>query len=186
MVKKHIPESVLERAAIVFTQWMGSIQSIIVHTCLFAASFSLWFFGVPFDSILLLLTTIVSLEAIYLSLFIQMTVNRNTQSLEEVEEDIEEIQKDIDEVQEDVGEIAEDVEGIEKDVDEIQADIDEVQKDIDEVQKDVDEIQEDVEEITEEETVEELADRTAKETLDKVVATLAKLTEEIEQLKNKK
>jgi peptidoglycan hydrolase CwlO-like protein len=44
-----------------------------------------------------------------------MTVNRNTQSLEEVEEDIDEIQ--------------EDVEGIEKDIDEMEKDIDEIQED---------------------------------------------------------
>lgn len=179
MVKKNEQLSRLERYALRFTKWMGSIQSIIVHTILFAVSFSLWFFGVEFDSILLLLTTIVSLEAIYLSLFIQMTVNRNTQSLEEVEEDIDEIQKDIDEVQEDVGEIAEDVEEIEKD-------IDEVQKDIDEVQKDVDEIQEDVEEMAEEETAEELADRKTRESLDKIEITLGKLIDEIEKIKGAK
>ncbi len=186
MVKKIEQLSVLERGAFRLTAWMGSIPSIILHTILFAAAFCSWFFGVPFDTILLLLTTIVSLEAIYLSLFIQMTVNRNTQSLEEVEEDIDEIQKDIDEVQEDVGEIAEDVEEIEKDIDEIQEDIDEVQKDVDEIEKDVDEIQEDVEEMTEEETAEELADRKTRESLDKIESTLAKLIEEIEKIKGGK
>ncbi|MBP9686358.1 MAG: DUF1003 domain-containing protein [Candidatus Doudnabacteria bacterium] len=186
MVKRIDQESLLERYAFRLTKWMGSIPSILLHTVLFVAAFSSWFFGVEFDTILLLLTTIVSLEAIYLSLFIQMTVNRNTESLEEVEEDIDEIQKDIDEVQEDVGEIAEDVEGIEKDVDEIQADIDEVQKDIDEVQKDVDEIQEDVEEITEEETAEDAANRKTRESLEKIETTLGKLMEEIEKIKGSK
>jgi low affinity Fe/Cu permease len=51
----------------------------------------------------------VSLEAIYLAIFIQMTVNQNTQSLREVEVDIDEIQENIDEIQEDVDEIQEDV-----------------------------------------------------------------------------
>jgi peptidoglycan hydrolase CwlO-like protein len=64
---------------------------------------------------LLVLTTAVSLEAIYLALFIQMTVNKNTKSLADVEEDIEEI--------------AVDVEGIEKDIDEIQEDVEEIEKD---------------------------------------------------------
>jgi biopolymer transport protein ExbB/TolQ len=70
-------------------------------------------FGVNTDQVLLILTTVVSLEAIYLSIFIQMTVNRNTKSLEEVEADIDEIQ--------------EDVEGLEEDVEEISTDIDEIQ-----------------------------------------------------------
>ena len=60
-----------------------------------------------FDRMLLVLTTIVSLEAIYLSLFIQMTVNYTTQSIEEVESDIDEIQEDIQEMQEDVEEMNE-------------------------------------------------------------------------------
>lgn len=66
------------------------------------------------EIVLLVLTTAVSLEAIYLAIFIQMTVNRNTASLAEVEEDIDEIQEDIDEIQEDIDEIEE-----EEDKDEI-------------------------------------------------------------------
>lgn len=77
------------------------------------------FVGVPWNDILLVLTTIVSLEAIYLAIFIQISVNRNTQSLLEVEEDIDEIQEDIDEIQEDVDEIQEDVGEIQEEVDEI-------------------------------------------------------------------
>lgn len=46
---------------------------------------------------MLILTTAVSLEAIYLAIFIQMTVNRTSESLEEVEEDIEDLQEDIEE-----------------------------------------------------------------------------------------
>ena len=51
------------------------------------------------SDILLILTTIVSLEAIYLSIFIQITVNRNTQSLDDFEADIDEIQSDIDKIE---------------------------------------------------------------------------------------
>ena len=63
------------------------------------------FFNVSASDILLILTTIVSLEAIYLSIFIQITVNRQSAELEEVSEDIEEIQEDVEEIQEDVEEI---------------------------------------------------------------------------------
>ncbi|MEK7651958.1 MAG: hypothetical protein AAB351_02005 [Patescibacteria group bacterium] len=96
------------------TDWVGSTKSLIIHTALFIFIFALRFFNVSTNDILLILTTAVSLEAIYLSIFIQMTVNRNTQSLVAVEEDIDEIQedvekleKDVDEIQEDVGEIQE-------------------------------------------------------------------------------
>src|SRR6185503_19038880 len=77
------------------TQWIGSPQSIAVHTVFFIGIFSLRFWGVASSDILLILTTIVSLEAIYLSIFIQMTVNKHAEELEEVSEDIEEIQKDV-------------------------------------------------------------------------------------------
>ena len=89
---------------------VGSTASIVIHTILFVCAFGLVLLGVSFERVLLGITTVVSLEAIYLSLFIQMTVNRHTQSLEEVGEDIDEIQEDIDEINEDVGDIAEDLE----------------------------------------------------------------------------
>ncbi|HEV8601390.1 MAG TPA: hypothetical protein VGQ87_02210 [Patescibacteria group bacterium] len=82
------------------TDWIGSSSSIFVHTLFFVGIFVLYLYNVPFQDILLILTTVVSLEAIYLSIFIQMTVNRNTQSLVEVEEDIDEIQEDIDKLEE--------------------------------------------------------------------------------------
>lgn len=84
----------LEQAAIALTDRIGTPISLIIHTLLFIGIFSLRFFGVTTDYILLMLTTAVSLEAIYLSIFIQMTVNRATESLEEVEEDIEDIQEE--------------------------------------------------------------------------------------------
>lgn len=93
---------------------VGSILSLYIHTALFLFSFFLMLLGVPADRVLLILTTIVSLEAIYLAIFIQMTVNKNTESLEEVEEDLDEIQEDIDEIQEDIDEIEEEVDDIEE------------------------------------------------------------------------
>lgn len=53
---------------------------------------------------MLVLTTIVSLEAIYLAIFIQMTVNRSVESLREVEEDIEELAEDVEEIAEELEE----------------------------------------------------------------------------------
>lgn len=102
------------------TRSVGSVGSLILHTVLFIGAFLLALLGVAsLELILLVLTTIVSLEAIYLSIFIQMTVNRNTESLREVEEDIDEIQEDVEELGEDVEDIQEDIEEIQGDVEEM-------------------------------------------------------------------
>lgn len=113
-------KSHLESGAVRATEWIGTTDSLIAHTILFAACFIVVFIGISLNTVLLVLTTVVSLEAIYLAIFIQMTVNRNTQSLEEVEEDIEEIQEDVKEIETDVDEISEDVEEISGDIDKIQ------------------------------------------------------------------
>jgi len=98
------------------TSSIGSIPSLIMHTIFFIGIFALRLLHVATADILLILTTIVSLEAIYLSILIQITVNKQGQELEEVSEDIEEIQKDVDEIQEDVEDIQEDVEDIQEEV----------------------------------------------------------------------
>ncbi|MGC4234207.1 MAG: hypothetical protein QM594_14600 [Niabella sp.] len=119
----------LEHIADIATRWIGSTTSLVVHTLLFVIAFILPSLRiVSFDEMLLTLTTIVSLEAIYLAIFIQMSVNKNSQDIEEIQEDIEEIQEDVEEMQEDVEEIQEDVEEIQEDVEEIQEDVEELQE----------------------------------------------------------
>ena len=83
------------------TEWIGSPISIILHTMFFIAVYALIFFGWSFEEILTFLTNVVSIEAIYLALFIQMTVNKTSEDIEDVEEDIDDIEKDIDDIQED-------------------------------------------------------------------------------------
>ncbi len=166
----------LERWTENVTRWVGSRQSVVVHTIFFTGMLMLSLVGVKTDTVLLVLTTIVSLEAIYMSIFIQMTVNKNTYDIEEIQEDVEEIQEDVEGIEKDVDEIQEDVDEIQKDVDEIQEDVDEIQKDVDEIQEDVDEIEK------EEETPEQKHDR---ELLTKIEGTLGILIKEIEQLKKK-
>lgn len=95
----------LEKLALQLTNWVGTPTSILIHTLFFIGIFSLKFFGISTDQILLVLTTLVSLEAIYLAIFIQMTVNRNTQSLAGVEADIDDLQKDFDALEDDIEEI---------------------------------------------------------------------------------
>ena len=162
--KHHV--SLIER----FTRWIGSTSSLVFHTIAFIAAFSVGVFHiVPWELVLLVLTTLLSLEAIYLAIFIQITVNRNTASLREVEQDIDEIQVDIDEVQEDVAEISEDI-------DEVQVDMAEISEDIDEIQEDIDEVQEDIQE-------DDQAGRKRGAMIDEVSATLQKLLKDIEELK---
>jgi peptidoglycan hydrolase CwlO-like protein len=149
------PRFNLETVAVRATKFIGSTDSIIIHTILFVVAFVLYFFGITFDKILLVVTTIVSLEAIYLSIFIQMSVNYQANKLHAVA----------------------------KDVDEIQEDVEDIQEDVDEIQKDVDEIQEDVEEIQEEDETEEKEVEKEDETLSRIEKTLGILISEIAELK---
>jgi peptidoglycan hydrolase CwlO-like protein len=149
----------IQKAALGVTGWVGSLQSIVLHTIVFSASFIAVYVGaVSFDRMLLVLTTLVSLEAIYLAIFIQMTINIQQAALDEVEQDIDEIQGDIDEIQEDVDEIAEDV----------------------------DEIAEDVEEIIEDDKQDEAREQADHKTLEEIRGALGSLMQDIERLQNKK
>lgn len=156
-----VEKSLLERTSIKATRWIGSIQSLIVHTLFFIGIYSLSFFGFNLDRILLILTTILSFEAIYLAIFIQMTVNRNTAQLREVEKDIEDISEDIEDIQEDVEEISEDIEDIQEGVEEISEEEVEIEK------EEADKRRED------------------KLSLEKIEHTLVSLLKEIEELKKK-
>ncbi len=127
--KKIKMQSPVEKLSIHVTNWIGTPASVVVHTIIFSLCLFLFLIGLNIDTVLLVLTTAVSLEAIYLAIFIQMTVNRTTAKLDTVEEDIEDIQ--------------EDVQGLETDVEEISEDIDKIQ----------------VEEKTEEENTEESLDK---------------------------
>ncbi len=154
------PRDGIQKTALTITRWVGSPASIIIHTIIFVLSFFTVLFGwLPFDRMLLILTTIVSLEAIYLSLFIQMTINYTTEAVEDISEDVEEMQEDIGEIQEDV----------------------------DELQEDVEDISEDVGEMTEEEAVEEAEDEAREaqqqKTLSDIQTDLKKLMQDIERLK---
>lgn len=99
----------IESLSVRFTEWIGTPTSIVIHSIFFVGIFTLILFGVNIEDILLILTTAVSLEAIYLAIFIQMTVNRNTKALEAVEEDIEDIQEDVEDLEEEVEDISEDI-----------------------------------------------------------------------------
>ncbi|HRH24763.1 MAG TPA: hypothetical protein PLQ20_00280 [Candidatus Paceibacterota bacterium] len=145
----------LEKSADKATRWIGSTTSLIVHSILFLGAFTLPFFGISLERVLLVLTTAVSLEAIYLAIFIQMSVNKNTKDIEIIQEDVEDIQEDVDEIQ----------------------------KDVDEIQEDVDEIQEDIEEIEEDSTEDQKIEQKEAQAITAIQTILTQLQKEIEQLK---
>ena len=100
----------IKHRALTITRWIGSPASAVTHTLVFALSFlSVVFKWIEWDRMLLVLTTVVSLEAIYLAIFIQMTINYTTQEIEVVGQDIDEIQEDIEELHENVDILQEDV-----------------------------------------------------------------------------
>lgn len=76
------------------SNWIGSTVSLILHTLFFVFTFVPLIFGFSIQTVLLCLTTVLSLEAIYLSLFIQRTMNiqshKITEEFQELEEVIEE------------------------------------------------------------------------------------------------
>jgi len=153
------------RLALTAVRWIGSPISILVHTILFVLCFLVVLFRwMSLNEMLLGLTTIVSLEAIYLALFIQLTVNYQSRSIQQVE-------KDIDEMLEDVGEI--------------QEDIDEIQEDVDELQEDVEDISEDVEEMSEDDAKEEMEEEEQRKTLADIQNDLRKLVSDISKLQGK-
>ena len=137
----------IEKIAFKIIHWIGSVSSLITHTLFFIIGFALYFSNL-FDknTVLLIITLIVSLEAIYLSIFIQMSVNSQSKKLQDVAQDLEEIQENVEDIQEDVEDIQEDVEGIQKDVEEIQEDVEEIQEDVEEINEEEDEEDEDEDE----------------------------------------
>lgn len=165
-------ERLAERAAAA----IGSVPSLVVHSIFFVGIFSLLFFGFSFDQILLILTTVVSLEAIYLAIFIQMTVNRHSENIEEVREDIEDIQEDVED-------ISEDIEDIQEDVEEIGEDVEGIQKEVEEIGDDVEEISDDIEK---EESEEERERRSTDEKLEKIESALQSLVQDIEKLRRER
>ena len=116
-MKKHSSineEEHLETLALSTTNAFGSVWSIAVHTILFIAAFILIATGSDLNRILLVLTTFVSLEAIYLSIFIKMSANRQSRTLDRVEHDMETMAQDVDDIQKDIDEIVIDVDKIRK------------------------------------------------------------------------
>ncbi|OGE39003.1 hypothetical protein A3F00_01825 [Candidatus Daviesbacteria bacterium RIFCSPHIGHO2_12_FULL_37_11] len=107
LINKPKKLSMIEKLARDIPRWVGTPQSLIIHTIIFMGILSLGFFGFDFRTVNIVLTTWLSIEAIYLAIFIQMTVNRNTESIEDLQEDVEELSEDVEDIQEDIEDIEE-------------------------------------------------------------------------------
>lgn len=85
---------------------IGTTKSVIIHTILFCGIYSMLFFGWSLDSVNLILTTMVSLEAIYLSIFIQLSMNRTEKNIqvfhEDVKQEFDEIDHNLEELEDDM------------------------------------------------------------------------------------
>ena len=169
MIPKKNPSSGtasrLEKLAFDAPKHIGSLPSLIIHTAFFVGIFSLEWFGFGFDQILLILTTVVSLEAIYLAIFIQMTVNRQAAQIEEVSEDVEELSENVEDISEYVEELS-------KDIGTIQEDVKEIGEDVEDISEDVEELGEEIEKDDKEDAAERHQDLRRIERLESVLEEL--------------
>jgi uncharacterized membrane protein len=155
--------------------WIGSPASLVLHTFAFVGFFAVsilrW---VPWDLMLLVLTTVVSLEAIYLAIFIQMTVNRQSQSLKEVEEDVGDIQENIEELGENVEELGENVEELGENVEELGENVEDLKEDVEDIQEDIGE-----------DTDDELREKKHAEMLESLTNDVRAILKSLESLKGR-
>ncbi len=68
-------KTTIEKIACNIAKAIGTARSLVIHTILFLGILSLYFFGIKIDLILLILTTLLSVEAIYLGILNQIVTN---------------------------------------------------------------------------------------------------------------
>ena len=115
--QKNDSNEKIEKAALTATNAFGSVWSIAIHTIFFVGAFIFIASGANLNKVLLVLTTFVSMEAIYLSILIKMSSNQQTKTLEKVETAMEEIESDVEEIRKNVNTIEKEVDGIQEDMD---------------------------------------------------------------------
>jgi len=108
MTKKKKKKFQLSEIPDILVKWVGTTNSLVAHTLFFAFSFlSHWIFRLSLESVLLILTTVVSLEAIYLAIFIQRSVNQQSNRLEDVEDALDDVEESLDDVEESIDDVEE-------------------------------------------------------------------------------
>ena len=79
---------------------MGTPASLYIHLGFFLISFAIAPF-LNFDRVINVFTNILSVEAILLAIFIQMSVNKQHKKLSNIEDDIDDILEDTESLTED-------------------------------------------------------------------------------------
>lgn len=90
--------TLLEKISYNFIKCVGNPFSLLIHTLLFGGFFILRYLGIVSNSVLLVLTTAICLEVIYLFIFVYTIVKKNTKSLTDVQGYITEVQQEEEEV----------------------------------------------------------------------------------------
>jgi uncharacterized membrane protein len=158
--------------------WIGSPASLALHTVVFVGFFTVPLLGMlSWETMFAVLTNVVSLEAIYLAIFIQMSVNRQAASLKEVEENVEELGENVESIQEDVEELGENVE-------ELGEDVEELGEDVEELGENVEDIKEEIAEDPGEEQAEALRERKHAEMLEALTNDVKAMLKHLETLKS--
>lgn len=89
-----IRPTIFEKLSFKLAKWIGSPISLILHTVIFGGFFIFRYLGFVTNSVLLVLTAAVCLEAIYLVINVSMIIRNNTRSLLEVQEKITQMQQE--------------------------------------------------------------------------------------------
>ncbi len=107
-------------------QAAGTPLSILIHTLFFLTAFGFVLFGFDFDRVLLVVTTVVSLEAIYLSLFLQIAVNMQTKNINTQTKHIEDVKEEIEDIQENIEDQTKHIEDVKEEIEDIQENIEDL------------------------------------------------------------
>lgn len=83
-----------ERIATRIIDWIGTTSSLLLHSIVFLIFMILIISGYQTQTVMLVLTTGLSIEAIYLAIFIQISLNKNNKILEEVCEEVVELKEE--------------------------------------------------------------------------------------------
>lgn len=67
--------------------------SLIINAVIFGGVFGLRLLGLSISTVLLILATVISLEVVYLTIFMRISVNKNARGLDKVEKYIDELRE---------------------------------------------------------------------------------------------
>jgi len=121
----------MEKFAQKVTHWLGTPASLAFHTVFFFGML-LWCILDKKDreTLLLIFTLAVSLEAIYQMIFLQMTANKQGKELTEVKSTVAEVHESVETVQEAVETVQETVGEVQETVSEVQETVGDIHEDV--------------------------------------------------------